>query len=90
MLVDDRRVQRRQLGARRIERRVRSEPAEELRHPMCAAGHHRGAEMMRAGHHVRDDFRLGGIGHRRLEHTDDRGGPHAETDRAGRRRPDRH
>jgi hypothetical protein len=80
MLVDDGCVHRRQLGACLFNRRTGGEPAEEVRYPVIAARDHRRPEMMRAGDDVRDDFRVGGIGHRRLEYTDDRGGSHAETE----------
>ena len=55
--------------------------AEQLGHPMRALGDHRRAEVMRTGHDVRDDFGLGRIRHRRLEHADDRRGARPETDR---------
>ena len=42
---------------------------------------HRRAEVVRAGHDVRDDLRVGRIGHRRLEHADDRRGARTEPDR---------
>ncbi len=53
---------------------------EELRHPMGAAGHHRRTEVMRAGHHVRDDLGVGGIGDRWLEDTDHGGDARTEAD----------
>ena len=48
---------------------------------MRAAGDHRRAEVMRAGHDVRDDLGVGRIGDRRLEDADDRRGARTETDR---------
>ena len=73
-------VHRGQLGARRFERRAGREAAEELRHPVRAVGDHRRAEVMRAGHDVRDDLGVGRIGHRRLEDADDRRGARTEAD----------
>ena len=70
-----------ELGARVVDRRVRRQPAEELRHAMRAARHHRRAQVMRAGHDVGDDLGVGRIRHRRLEHADDRRGARAERDR---------
>ena len=73
-------------SARRARPRVapRLQPPEQLRHAVRAPGDHRGPEMMRARHHVGDDLGVGRIGHRRLQHTDDRGRartePHAPAD----------
>src|SRR4029077_15263965 len=47
---------------------------------MDSAGDHRRGKMMRAGDHVGDDFGLGWIRNRRLQHADIRGGPLAEPD----------
>jgi hypothetical protein len=63
MLADHRHVQRRELRARRVQRHTRLDTSEKVGHAMRAAGDHRGAEMMRAGHHVRHDLRLGRIGY---------------------------
>ena len=82
-------VHRGQLGARRFERRPGRQAAEELRHPVRALGDHRRAEVMRAGHHVRDDLGVGRIRHRRLEDADHRGGARTEPDRSCRSRTDR-
>ena len=75
-------VHRRQLRAGVVYGRVRGEPAEQLRHPMRPVRLHRRFEMMRTRHHVRDDFRVGRVRHRRFEHADDRGGVRTDTDRA--------
>ena len=66
-----RRVDRAQLGARLLESRAGREPAEQLRHPMHAPGHHRRRQMMRAGHDVGDDLGFRRIRHRRFQHADD-------------------
>ena len=71
MFLDHRAVRRAQLGARRVEIGAGREPAEQLRHPVHAAGHHRRRQVMRAGHDVGDDLGLRRIRHRRLEHADD-------------------
>ena len=81
MLANDRGVRRGQLGARHFERRAGREAAEQLRHAVGAVGDHRRAEMVRAGHDVRDDFGVGRIRHGGLEHADDRRRARAETDR---------
>ena len=47
---------------------------------MRAAGDHRRIEVMRARHDVGDDFRVGRIGHRRLEDADDGRGARPEAD----------
>ena len=70
-----------QLGARRLERGPGRESAEQLRHPVAPVGDHRGAQVVRAGHHVRDDLGVGRIGHRRFEDADHRGGARTEADR---------
>ena len=72
VLGDDRAVRGLQLGARLLEVRTRREPAEQLRHAMDAAVLHRRGHVMRARHHVGDQLGFGGVGHRRLEHADDR------------------
>ena len=65
------RVDGAQLGARRFEVDAGREPAEQLRHAMDAARHHRRRQMMRAGHDVGDDLGFRRIRHRRFEHADD-------------------
>ena len=47
---------------------------------MDSAGHHRGRQMMRAGHHVGDDLGLRRIRYRRFQHADDGGRARAEPD----------
>ena len=84
MLLDDGAVHRAQFGAGRLDVGARREPAEHLRHPMLAAGHHRRRQMMRAGDDVGDELGLRRIRHRRLEHADDDRRPRAETDRLAR------
>jgi hypothetical protein len=81
VLAHDRGVHRRQLGARGIERHARLQAAEELGHPVSAAGDHGRAKVMRAGHHVRDNLSVGRIRHRWLEDADHRGGAWTEADR---------
>ena len=81
VFVHDRRVQGGQLRSRRLECGARGQAAEQLGHPVGAVGHHRRPEVMRAGHHVRDDLRLGRIGQRRLEDADHGGGARTESDR---------
>ena len=71
MLLHHRRVNRAQFGARLLERRARRQPAEQLRHPMDAPGHHRRRQMMRAGDDVGDDLGFRRIRHRRFQHADD-------------------
>ena len=71
MLLDDGAVGGAQFGARLLEIGARRKAAEQLRHPMHAAVHHRRVEMMGTGDDVGDDFSLGGIRHRRLDHADD-------------------
>jgi hypothetical protein len=61
-----------QLGARRLEIRAGRKAAEQLRHPMGAASHHRRRQVVRARDDVRDDLGFGRIGHRWLEDADDR------------------
>ncbi len=80
MRAHHRRVRRGQLGARRVERHARREAAEEIRHPVGAVGNHRRAEVMRAGHDVRDEFGLGRIRHRGLEHAHHRRSARTEPD----------
>ena len=63
-------MHRLELGARRFQFCARRKPAEELRHPMLAAGHHRRRQMMRAGDDVGDELGLGRIRHGRLEDAD--------------------
>ena len=75
-----RRVHGGQISTRRFERRTGREAAEQLRHPVGAVGDHRRAEVMRAGHDVRDDLRVGWIGNGWLEDADDRRGARAEAD----------
>ena len=60
---------------------ARRKPAEQLGHAVHAAIHHRGGQMVRAGHDVRDDLGLRGIRNGRLEHADDRRRAVAEPDR---------
>ena len=43
-----------------------AEGVAQLRHPMGAARHHRGRQVVRARHDVRDDLGFGRIGHRSL------------------------
>ena len=62
MLLNHRRVQRSQLRARRVDRHAVLETTEEIRHAMRATRDHGRPEMMRAGHHVRHDLRLGRVG----------------------------
>src|SRR6516162_2157255 len=71
---------RRIVRARGLERDAGRESAEELRHPMRPVGDHRGPQMMRARHNVRDDLGVSRIRDRRLEDADHRGGPRTETD----------
>ena len=80
VLAHDGGVHRGQLGARRVERRPGRQAAEELRHPVGAAGDHRRPEVMRAGHHVRDDLGVGRIRDRWLEDADHGGGARTEAD----------
>ncbi len=61
-----------QLGARRLEIRAGRKAAEQLRHPMGAARHHRCRQVVRARDDVRDDLGFGRIGHRWFEDADDR------------------
>ena len=74
-------VQGGQLRSCRFQRDARGQAAEQLGHTVGAVGHHRRPEVMRAGHHVRDDLRLGRIGQRRLEDADHGGGARTESDR---------
>jgi len=60
-----------QLGPGLIERRARSQAAEDLRHPMFAAGHHGRRQVVRARGHVRDDLGRHRIGNSGLEDTHD-------------------
>ena len=70
-----------ELRARGFEVDAGGEPREELRHAVDAARDHGGREVVRARHHVGDDLGLRGIGHRRLQHPDDGGGPRAQAHR---------
>jgi hypothetical protein len=79
--LHDRRVQAAQFGARRLDAAPWRETAEQLRHPVLAAGHHRRRQVMRAGHDVRDQLGFRRVRHRRFEHADDRRGARSETDR---------
>jgi hypothetical protein len=45
-----------------------------------ALGVHRGAEVVRARHHVRDDLGVGRVRHGRLENADDGGGDRTEAE----------
>ena len=78
MLRDHRAVHRAQLRAHLLQRGVRRQPSEQLRHPVHAPILHRRRQMMRAGHQVRNDLRLRRIRHRRFEHADDHRGSIAE------------
>ncbi len=73
-------MHRRQLRPRRFERNPGRDAAEELRHTMRTIGDHRGPEMMRARHHVRDDLGVGRIRHGWLEDANHRGGTRPEPD----------
>ena len=70
MRTQHRRVHGGELGACRFQRDAWGQPAEQVGHAVFAVGIHRGAEMVRARHHVRDDLGLGRIGHRRFEDAD--------------------
>ena len=72
IFLDDRAVDGAQLGARGVEVDARGEAAEELGHAVHAPGHHRRRQVVRARHHVRDDFGFRRIRNRRLEDADDR------------------
>src|SRR5215467_10244950 len=61
-----------QLGTRLVEGGSRSKTPEELRHAMDAPGDHGRVEMMRACHHVGDDFRVLWIWNTGLEDAYDR------------------
>ena len=71
--LDHRGMDPAQFGPRGLDVRARAQAAEQLGHPVHAASHHRGREMVRAGDDVGDDLRFGRIGHRGLEHADDGG-----------------
>jgi hypothetical protein len=78
VILDHRRVDRAQLGAGGVEVGARRQPAEQLRHPMHAARHHRRREVMRTADDVGDDFRLRRVGDRRLEDAHDRRRPRVQ------------
>ena len=80
MLAHHRGVNGNQLGAGLVKGDTGRKSSEQLRHPMRPAGHHRGLEVMGAGHDVRDDLGVGRVGHRRLEDADNRGVARTETD----------
>ncbi len=67
------------LRARGFEVRAGREPPEQLGHPVHAAIDHRGVEVMRARHDVRDDLGLRRIRHRWLDDAHDRCGAIAES-----------
>ena len=79
-------VRRAQLGARRLDVGAWREPAEQLRHPMLAAGDHRRRQVMRAGDDVGDELGFSRIRHRRFEHADDHRRARAEADRLAEHR----
>ena len=58
-----------------------SEPPEDLRHPMLAAGDHRCRHVMGAGHDIGDHFGFGRVRHGRFQHADNGGQTRAEADR---------
>ena len=89
MLLDHRRVNRAQFGARRVQVGARRQPGEELGHPVDAAVDHRRRQMVRAGDDVGDDLGLGRVGDRRLEDADDRRRAVAEPDGLAEDRSDR-
>ncbi len=70
-----------QVGARGFQRDTRLQPAKELRHTVHATLHHGRGKVMRAGHHVSDDFCVGRIWHRRFEHSHDGGAALAQSHR---------
>src|SRR5262245_2122540 len=78
MFLDNRTVHGAQLGAGGVERLIRRQPAEELRHPMHTSVDHRRVEMVWTGDDVGDDFGLLRIGNRRLEDADHGGRAVAE------------
>jgi len=61
-----------QFGARRLEIRAGRKAAEQLRHPVRAARHHRCRQVVRARDDVRDDLGFFRPGHGRFEDADDR------------------
>jgi hypothetical protein len=69
-----------QLRARRFQGGARREATEEVGHSVSALVHHGRPEVMRAGHHIRDDLGVGGIRHRWLEDPDHRGDARIESD----------
>ena len=72
VFLEDGAVDGAQLGARRLEIRAGRKAAEQFRHPMGAARHHRCRQVVRARDDVRDDLGFGRIGHRWFEDADDR------------------
>ena len=80
VLAHHRRMQGGQLRPCRFQRDAGRQAAEQLGHAVGAFGHHRRAEVMWTGHHVRDDLRLLRIGHGRLEHADHGGGARTDAD----------
>ncbi len=73
-------MRRHELRLRALEVDARSETPKELRHAVLAIARHGGRHVMRARHDVRDNLRLGRVGHRGLEHADDRRLARAEPD----------
>ena len=86
VLFDHGAVNRAQLRESGIQIGSRSEPAEEVRHPMHAAFDHGRVQMMRTGHDVRDDLGLRRVGHGWLEDADDRRAAIAQPDHFSNRR----
>ena len=89
MVFLDCRVDGAQLGAGIVESGAGGEAAEEFGHAMDAPGDHGGGKMMRAGHHVGDDFRILGIRDGGFEHADDCAGAFANAAKTKRFPDDR-
>jgi len=59
-----------ELGAGGVEGCAGSKAGEDFGHAVFAAGNHGGAEMVRAGDDIGDDFRGHGVGNRWLQDAD--------------------